>query len=262
MIVLEDESLTDPEVNHPVIGAFPLSGTITASSAAPGFDAAFAADPSTIKFWRPTSLPATWDLDFPTADISYIGIAAHDLATVGASVAVSVDIGAGLDPVVSHTPADNSPILFLIDVRSADAVRLTFSGAGAVPTVGIIMIGLATVFPQRSAYVGRRDFQDQIVEAFTTNQSDGGNFLGRYVSRRSQAVNLSVSHLSEDWKSSVLDRLIAHLTHLPGFVADRPQSARKSVIFGYLAEKPIPERNIPNRSASVSVSMDFIGHVA
>ena len=104
--------------------------------------------------------------------------------------------------------------------------------------------------------------QDQIAEEFTTNQSDGGNFLGRYVARRRQAVNLSVSHLSEDWKADVLDDLIGYLTHYPGFVADRPLSAPKSVIFGYLAEKPIPERNIPNRAASVSVSMDFIGHVA
>lgn len=262
MIVLEDALLTAPDVNHPVIGAFPLSGDITASSAAPGFDAAFAADPSTIMFWRPTSLPATWDLEFAAADVSYVGIAAHDLASVGATVTVQVDEGAGFETVTSHAPADNSPILFLLAEREAVAVRLQFTGAGAVPTIGIIMIGEATAFPQRAAYVGRKDFQDQIAEEFTTNQSDGGNFLGRYVARRRQAVNLSVSHLSEDWKADVLDDLIGYLTHYPGFVADRPLSAPKSVIFGYLAEKPIPERNIPNRAASVSVSMDFIGHVA
>lgn len=123
------------------------------------------------------------------------------------------------------------------------------------------MAGDEVVFPQRAAYVGRKDFRDQIIEQFSTNQSDGGNFLGRYVVRRSQQVGLEVKHLSETFKVLVLDGLIAHLTLHPGFVADRPVSAPKSLIYGYLAQKPVPEREIPNSAVSIAVSMEFIGHV-
>lgn len=258
MIVIEAGHA--PE-DKPRVGAYPAVGTVAASSAAAGYAAANAALETTVQFWRPTALPATWTLTyFGARRTTYVGIAAHDLGSRGVTVALAVDVGAGWVTVASHTPTDDSPILFLIAPRMAVAVRLSFSG-GTIPTVGVIMSGDEFVFPQRAAYVGRKDFRDQIIEEFTTNQSDGGNFLGRYVARRQQRVSLTVKNLSESFKAAYLDDLIAHLTLHPGFVADRPVSAPKSLIYGYLAQKPVPEREIPNSAASIAVSMEFIGHV-
>lgn len=286
MIILEDALLIDPSVDHPVVCTFALPGVITASSAAPGFDAEFAADPSTIKFWRPTSLPATWELEpdgewSPLGDDSallddgfallanwepgsfdYVGIAAHDLSDHGVTVEIQIPDGPGWQTIATHKPEDNSPILFSLTNRNPDKVRLSFTGTSGVPTVGIIMIGRAAIFPQPTSYVGRTDIFDQVQEEYSTTQSEGGNFIARYVTRTGQAFNLTVSNISEEWKADVLDPLIAHLRGSVAFVADRPKTAPRSVGFGQLASRPVPEREIPNHRASVSVSMDFIGHVS
>lgn len=288
MIILDPLLLLDGSVNHPVICAYPMRGEIVASSAAPGFDAAFAADTSTIKFWRPTSLPATWQLT-PDPDLSYlsqeddglvlqedegriilsdglvlsyVGLAAHDLAANGVTVAVQIPGGEGWQTLLSHSPEDNSPILFLLAAREIETVRLQFTGPDGLPTVGIIMMGEATVFPQQTSYVGRRDIFDGIEEEYSTTLSEGGNFIARYVTRKSQTFNLTVSHISEEWKRVQLDPLIEHLRGGVAFVADRPWRAPRSVGFGQLASRPVPERDLPNARISVTVSMDFIGHVS
>lgn len=247
--------------DRPRIGAFPVGGAVVASSAVLGFAAEFAASVNTAQFWRPVALPATWELVFTDlSQIDYFGIAAHDLGTAGASIEFQVFNGATWLTVISHAPQDDSPIFGLFEARQAGRARIRITGPVA-PHIGIVMFGRSVEFPQPVPYVGRRDFRDQIVEDFTTNQSDGGNFLGRYVARRNQRVTLNVSHLSETWKVALLDGLIEHLTFAPCFVGDCPASFPRSVVFGYLAEKPVPERTIPNSAASVAVSMDFIGHV-
>lgn len=75
-------------LENPRIGALPVSGTVTASSEAAGFSATFAANLKTTQWWRPTAVPATWDLAFTSAPISYFGIAGHDMATTGTRLSV------------------------------------------------------------------------------------------------------------------------------------------------------------------------------
>jgi hypothetical protein len=438
-------------INNPRIGAFPASGTVTATSEAVGFEAANAASDLTYRAWRPTALPATWTQTFASAQsVSYVGLAAHNLASRGnrvtiqtqgavsrtnlalrsqdfansywskaqatigttpfadptggtaaramiettaaglhsvarfisgltagavhswsifvkaagrtrgrlmisgstgtciadfdlaagtvtasnsgsatgttarivafgggwyrvavSGVATAADTGfnvtlrladangaqsytgdgvsgmilwgaqfeqspeaTGYIPTVATTaasdwydvtswlaPDDDQPLFALFAPRQALAVRVIVT-QGTAPDIGIIRCGLATEFPRPSAYVGRQDYNDLIQDEFRANESEGGHVLGRYVVRRSQPVSLAVAHLSEAWKASTLDPLIDHMRTRPVFVADRPFTAPRSVAFGYATGKPVPTRDIPNSDVSVSVAMEFSGHVA
>ena len=123
-------------LDTPRIGALPVSGTVAASTAATGFSAVFAANLNTTQWWRPTAVPATWDLTFTAAQISYFGIAAHDMATVGATVEVQRWNGSAWVTAITHTPPDNGPIFGLIARSSIDRLRFRFTGA--IPSTGNI----------------------------------------------------------------------------------------------------------------------------
>jgi hypothetical protein len=249
-------------LDRPRVGAFPLGGTVAASSAAAGFDAVFAQNSETWQFWRPTALPATWELTFAVAStVSYFGIAGHDLGTAGATVIYETWNGANWDTRVTHSPADNSPIFGLLVPRSIAKARIRITGV-TLPHVAVIYFGAVIEFPQRAAYVGRQDMQDLISEEFSTPVSDGGHFVGRYVTRRAQPVRLAVRHLSEAFKASTLDPLIGFLRSRPAFFADRPGPFPKSCAYAYTTGNIVPDREIPNSAAAIAVEFQLAGHVA
>jgi hypothetical protein len=249
-------------LDHPRIGAFPVAGMYTATSSAAGFDAAFAGNGKTTQWWQAAAMPATWTNTFTAAgQVSYVGIAAHSLGSSGATVVLETLVGAVWMGRATHTPVDNTPILFLITRVICDGIRIVLSGSNA-PLVGVVFAGDITEFPQKSAYVGRSDYRDLEVVEYATPKSEGGNFLGRYETRRGQAVALEVMHISEDWKAAYLDGLLAHLHQNPAFVADRAGRALGSVLFGYTASQPQVTRGIAKRNISVEVKMEWAGHVA
>jgi len=247
---------------NPRIAGWPLTGTIAASSEVAGFAATEAANDLTYQLWRPSALPATWEVDFGGAEtVSYFGIAAHSLGSSGNTVAAQVWSGGAWVTVATHTPQDDSPILVLCAAKLVSKARIVVSG-GTVPDIAVIRFGDILEFPQPAAYVGRRDIQQLAIAEYRTTISDGGHVQGRYISRRGQSFTLAVAHLSETWKASDLDPLILHLETEAVFVADRPGEFPASVAFGQTVAPVVPERAVPNASVSISVSMEFVGHVA
>lgn len=252
----------DHPMKHPRICGFPLTGTVAASTETAGFDATLAANQMTYQFWRPTAIPATWEIAFSgSRAISYFGIAAHTLGSNGCTVNFQTWNGATWDTLGSQTPTDDGPILFLCARRNVTKARIQITG-GTVPDIAVIQFGDATEFPQKAAYVGRRDYEQLIQTEYRTVQSDGGHVLGRYSDRKSQVISLSVENLSEAWKSAILDPLITHLKSYAVFVADRPSVFLKSVAFGQTKGDVVPERSAPNDLVSISVTIEFICHAA
>lgn len=249
------------DLKTPRIGAYPLTGTVTGSTSTAGYDASLAANQWTYQFWRPTAMPATWEINFgATKSVSYFGIAAHNLGTKAATVDFQTWNGSAWVTVASHSPTDDTPILCLCATKSCTKARISISGA-SVPDIGVIQFGSVTEFPQRAAYVGRSDYSDLVEVAYRNVQSDGGHVLGRYYDRKSQSVKLAVENLSDAWKTSTLDPLITHFRDYAVFIADRPSAFPASVAFGRTAGAVTPDRGVANSAVSVNVSMDFICHV-
>jgi hypothetical protein len=248
-------------LSTPRIAAFPLSGTITASTEATGFDAENAADGQTWTYWKPTAVPATWDLTFTSAAVSYVGVAAHNCGTVGATVLAQRWDGAAWVTVATVTPTDDSPIVFLLTRRTAQTTfRVRFTGA--IPTVGVIMIGDVTEFPLNCRFVDGLPFNEAVQSVYADNISDGGHVVDRFEVRKAVPVSMTVNNLSETWVAATLVPLAAHMAGNPVFMADRPGSYAKSVAFGMATEPVQARRTLAVAGASRSVTINLAGFAA
>lgn len=246
-------------LDHPRIGASPVSGTVTASTEAAGYAAALAANGKTTQYWRPTAVPATWTLTFSTAKISYFGIAAHNLGTVGGTVESQIWDGAAWVTKASCSPTDDLPIFGLVRRRDQDRARLRFTGA--IPTVGVIAFGDVTEFPRKATYTGSMSFDRMTQDVFSTNISDGGQALDRFITRQPVSVKMTVDHLPEDWVQAYLEPVIDYMRLKSVFIADRPAKFPKSVAYAYTMTPIIPERKIPNSAVAMGVNFELVGNV-
>jgi hypothetical protein len=245
-------------LDHPRIGARPLAGTVAASTEAAGFSAAFAANADTAQFWRPTAVPATWQLSHSASDVSYFGIASHDCGTVGATVDYQTWDGAAWVTMLTHAPTDNSPIFGIVKRRGQDRERLRFTGA--IPTVGVIYFGDVTEFPRKADYVGSVSFENAVRDEYSTPVSDGGHWMGRFVTRRSVPARMRVEHLPEDWATAYLQPVLDDLKERPAFMADRPGLYPRSVVFAYTSGPVVPERMHQNPKVAIGVTFEVTGN--
>jgi hypothetical protein len=236
MIVVESGFIgTAYDLTTPRIAAGALTGTVAVSTEATGYEGVNALTGVTYTAWQPTALPATWTLTFSSAAVSYVGIAAHDLFTQGATVNIQRWTGAAWSTVASNTPADNGPILFLLTRRTAQTTfRVQITGT-TVPTVGVIWIGDVLELPVKCAFRDSLPFNEGSEAAYATNISDGGHTLGRYEARVQSTASMTISHISETWAAANIAYLSAWLRAGPVFMADRPLAYPKSVVFGETA---------------------------
>lgn len=244
-------------LNTPRIGAYPVAGTVTASTAAAGFAGANANNDLTYTFWRPTAVPATWDLAFTSAPVSYVGIASHNCGTEGATVLVQRWTGSAWSTMATHVPTDDSPILFLLTRRTLDQLRVRITGA--IPTIGVIWVGDVLELPLKAQYVDSLPFDEAVQSVFTDQVSDGGHVVGRYEVRKAQPVAMTVNYLSETWAAANIHALRNHMAARPIFVADRPSEYPKSVAFGLNSEPIIAPRTGPVAAAARTLTITLAG---
>lgn len=248
----------------PRIGWRRLSGTVAASTSAAGYAAANAATNRTDSFWQPTALPATWRLDAGSAqDVSYCGIAAHDLGSKGCTVLVqSSPDDSTWTTRCTITPTDDSAIMALFATVSARYWRLSISGAGDEPTIAVIQFGAVTEFPQRAVYAPSTSFERTRLASFSTNRTEGGQFVGRSMTRVSLTPAMQVNHLSETWVAAEWDAFALHAETSPFFIADRPDAFPKSCCYAWTSTDLRAPRETPNAAVAINVSLELTGFLA
>ena len=245
-------------LTNPRIGAFPLTGTVTASTETTGFEATNANNELTWTFWKPSAVPATWQLSFTSADVSYCGIASHNIGSTGGSVSVQEWDGASWNIIRSTSPSDDSPILFLFDTRTADRLRIRV--ANAIPTIGVIWFGDVLEFPQKCQWTGSVPFNEAITSVYTAAVSDGGHVVDMFATRKAGSCAMTVNNISETWAATNLPTLQTHMGSLPVFMADRPEDYPASVVFGMQAEPLRAERTKPVLGAARSVQFNVLAN--
>ena len=261
MIVFEPGfSGTAFPLDRPRIAAHAVTGTAAASTAATGFSAAFAANLKTNQFWRPTAVPATWDLTYTSQPISYIAVAGHDCATVGATLEFQRWDGAAWVTMLTHTPTDNSVILALLTRRTMDRHRVRVTGA--IATIAVISAGDVIEVPQKATYIGATSFEIANQNEYRDTVSDGGHVLDRFLVRRSIPAKMEIDFLSEAWCDTVLTPLRAYSESFPIFIADRPLERPASVAFGFVSAPIQPQRSIPNQRVAMKVAIEVTGNVS
>jgi hypothetical protein len=217
-------------LTNPRIAAFPVAGTVTASSEVAGFSAVNANNALTWTYWRFTSFPATWQLTFTSAPINYCGIASHNIGSSGGQVAVQEWTGAAWVNIRLFTPTDDSPILVLFATRTTDRMRIRVTDAGA--TIGVIWFGAVLELPVKAQWTESEPFNEVVTSVYTDNVSNGGHVLDRFAERRAGVCDMEVRNVGEAWAAANIPALQTHMGALPVFMADRPSAYPKSVVFG------------------------------
>jgi len=251
-------------LKSPRIGWRRLSGTVAASTSAAGYAADNANTNRTDSFWQPTALPATWRLDAATAqNASYCGIAAHNLGTMACTVLVqSSPDDAAWTTRATIVPADDSAIMALFATVSARYWRLSVSGAGDEPTIGVVQFGAVTEFPRPCVYAPSLSFERTRVSTYSTNVTEGGQWAGRSRVRTMLTPNMTVNHLSEAWIASEWDAFALFAETSPFFIADRPNDYPASVAYAWTQSDLRAQRDTPNAAISSSVAMELTGFLA
>lgn len=124
------------------------AANISASTAAAGYTAVNAVDPATWSSWLATAVPAWVRSDMGVATIiDSVGIAAHQLASTGATAAVqwSTD-NATWTTVYTYSATTDDDVLILFPAVTARYWRIYITGA--VVNIGYVSFSTKLAFPQ------------------------------------------------------------------------------------------------------------------
>lgn len=253
-------SLVDPDapdLTHARIGYEKLSGTPSASSASSGFPASAANNALTYSFWKPETLPATWEIDFgSTQSMDYAGIAAHEFGTKGNTVALEVWSGTEWVEVDSTAPVDDKPIMFIFSELTISKARIVVSG-GTVPRVGVVYTGMALVM-ERAIYGGHAPITLSDQTEYTTNASERGQWLGRSIKSNGVATSYQWANLTAAWYREYFDPFVKSARTQPFFIAWRPETFPEEVAYCFTGSNISPKNTGERDVMSVSMNAEGI----
>jgi hypothetical protein len=259
MIIVQTGFNPTTPLTHSRIGMDNIgrTGTVSSSSAATGFPASAANNPLTYEFWRPAVLPAWWKVDAgQSVSVNYVGIASHTLADDSCTVAVEYSTdNSNWTQVDTHTPTDNSPIMFLFAPVTARYWRVYITGA-VIPSVGVVYIG-TTLDMQRACYSGLSPIEMNRDTVIRTNVSEGGQWLGRSVIRQGSEMSVGFRHLDYDWYKTNFDPFAVDALSYPFFFAWRPEGYPETVGYVWTSTDIVP--STMGIRDLVQVSFDMTG---
>lgn len=261
MSVVIETGVTDTELPH--IGWRSITGTITASTSAEGFAAALAALPETYNAWKPTALPATWEVDAgEVEDVDYCAIGAHDLGTQGATVAVEYFDGADWEEVSTATPTDDSALLLLFpEEDTASRWRIRITGT-TMPRIGNIRFGSVTVLPRMSRFAPELPITEADSYVYNVNVSSEGEWLGRSVVAGGLQFEVNVANVPETFAAGewAAFRTYCNEGGATFFVAPKPAAYPADVAYAWPTETVRAQRTLANSAASRTVQLKCGGY--
>ena len=258
MIYYPANVFTQADLCKPHIFEYHSPGTVTAFSEQAGFPASAAYNELTYERWKPLTLPATWQLSMPAAaTINYCAIAAHTLSGKVVAIESSTD---NITWTGRHTvsPVDNSPIVVMFANTSARywRVRITAGSNSTIPVLGVIFFGTYLRMPW-PLEVGFAPLSLSRKTTYSSNQSEGGNWLGRSVKRMGKSGTLSFKAMGRDWYRANVDPMILRARYKPFFYASNPFAAAWDVAYCWLTSDPKPTAQ---GSMLMDVSMEVEAH--
>ena len=256
--------------NNPIIGFEDLATTsnITTDTAASGFPASNMANPSTNLRWQgATASPAVEEIVqvavATTELVEYLGIARHNLGTIGSSVTVEGTVSLSASPIVwttlagPQTFANDDPIMFRFAPQALDAIRVRIGVGSSAPTIAVLQTGpLLTL--QRRIYVGHGPINYQRNSKIVTNRSESGNFLGRVLLNQFVKTTINMENITPNYYRDFLDEFIQAAYLAPFFFAWRPSDYPNEIGFCWMVSDPKPINQLPNGMMSLEIEVGGI----
>lgn len=245
-------------LTHARIGYHKVSGTISASTEASGFLASSADNELTYSHWKPSALPAWWEITLDTAEeVNYFGIAAHTLGTNSTAIKAQYHDGTSWVDIDETLPADDSTIMFIFDNVFSSRFRVYLTGS-AVPKIGVIYIGKLLEM-QRAIYGGHSPINLSRITVTRPNSSERGQWLGRSIVRSGLTGDFSWSNLTAEWYREYFDPFVEHARTKPFFIAWRPATFPKEVAYVWTSRDITPSNSGRRNLMDVSFSAGGLG---
>lgn len=239
-----EQSLRKPRIGYEnLLFERPVS-SFSATSSAPGYPADAVSRPDTAERWRGESSSDTLTINLgATRSFNYIGIAAHTLGSEGASVTVQGE---------QITPADNRPILLLMEDRSDYQINLNISGGPA--SIGVVYVG-RVLEVMRPVYGGHTPGALSRETTLKRSLSRGGQFLGQQIRRKGTSSGLDLANLSPEWYRDRFDPFVEHARRFPFFLAWRPTRFPDEVMYAWAPDDIKPSNSGTRDLMEVSFSV-------
>ena len=235
------------------------SGTLTASSETSGYPKENVLDESTVKYWRPTTLPATLTLDAGSAvSADAFGVVAHDLFTAGCSIEVQTSPNGTTWTSVTDTitPTDNKTILQLFTSVSSRYWRIRITGASTDPNIGVLFLGQRFNFPAGVKAPYTPVWLSQQFELLTSTTL-GGQFLGNRVLRQGGRTAINLVSFERDFAENDLTAFRDHYNSGKAFIwAAGPSLFDKDVGYVWRTEGSVMAPTFDENGSWMSVSME------
>ena len=262
--VLSDQAFP---LNHARMGIDnALDGaTITATSSATGFDPENVIDGTTYDYWRPTSGNATLTATLSSVqEIDYLGIAAHDLGSVGASFQLQHYIDGGwVDTTDAYTPnqftaiqTGDATIMAFFPRVFTDRVRVIFT-SDTVFSVGVLYVGKAFAF-ERPFYQGHRPLNLNRRTTIARHVTERGLDVGRHIRRKGATTQIAVNNQTPQFIRNQVAPFIAKRRTKGFFFAWRPDSLPDDVAFCWSTDNIQPVNNGRRDLMDLSFSVQAI----
>lgn len=199
-------------------------------------------------------------------DVTFIGLAVHNIATLGGSVRPQYSTNGGSTwnntGAATISPTENRPLGWQINTTSAADWRILVTGlsAGVTCYIGHAFAGQYKHTFGRRLY---RDFAPAIVPTqieTVPDISEGGELLGTTIVRRGSRISPAIMHLAPtDMRSPGFKEFMRHYNDGKSFFfAWRPKKYKSDFYFGWRpgGAAPInPSNSGPNDLMSVQFAM-------
>lgn len=229
----------DITTDNPLIGWANLVTTanLAADGAAEGYPVTNLANPSTADgaSWKGATTDAQdLTLTVPEGEaIDYVGIARHNFATAGVTVAIDVKTEIGDDwteVVAEFLPGDDDPILARFTAQLPGFLRIRLGAGTAAPQVAVVHVGQVLVLARR-LYVGHAPISHAVREQVVTATSQGGQFLGAVVTGKTLETAIEIANLDPAWFRANLAPFVAAGRSAAFFWAWRPATYAREVAY-------------------------------
>ena len=250
-----------PNRAHVLFNNVATISNTTFGSQAYGFPGVNVFDPATYNSWQANSLGGAVMTINTANDRTYsgVGIAAHNMASVGSRVLVQHSAnGTDWTTVSLVTPLTNEDIFIIFNPISVSWFRLNFQLA--VPNIGLVIAGPCRDFPSTpiDSYTPAQHSK-QYTKQF--NRSIQGQFLGNRVMGSGGMMDIQFPHVTRDWVDGPLLNFEDHYNRGGTFFyAGWPGGKPQDMAYGWPGSEDSiidVEYVIADKLATVSFDMEF-----
>lgn len=197
---------------------------------------------NTGEVWKSSSLDEqNIVVDFPLAQIDYIGVARHNLSSIQSRVTVLAKIDGDWIMVFNQAIlSSDKPAMLVFNPVFCTAIRINIAGSLGFPSIGVLYAG-KLIRPMRGIQAGfvPLEFADQV--DLVNDRSESGEFFGSIVTNRRIINTASFRYVNYAWFRQYMGDFIKSIgAGTPFFFAWEPNEYPNDVGFVKVTSSIMP----------------------